>query len=180
MKIRETNIEGLVIVEPTVYNDSRGYFFESYNKAVHDKAGINHTFIQDNQSKSSYGVIRGLHMQSEPYAQTKLVRVLEGAIYDVAVDLRLGSASYGSWFGLEINETNKLQLLIPKGFAHGFSVLSKTATVFYKCDELYHPETELGIRYDDVDLAIDWKIPPDQVCVSEKDKILPSFSSFLP
>lgn len=179
MKIKETNIEGLVVIESTIYKDSRGYFFESYNQGAHAEAGLSHTFVQDNQSKSSYGVIRGLHLQSEPHAQTKLVRVLEGAIFDVAVDLRKGSSSYGKWFGLEISDENNLQLLIPKGFAHGFSVLSETATVFYKCDVLYHPESELGIKFDDADLAIDWMIPSDKVCVSEKDKILPSFGSFL-
>lgn len=179
MKIRKTDIVGLLIIEPTVYKDKRGYFFESYNKGAYLKYGLEHTFIQDNQSKSSYGVIRGLHFQSQPYTQTKLVRVLEGAIYDVAVDLRQGSDSYGKWFGLEISADNNLQLLIPKGFGHGFSVLSETATVFYKCDELYHPEAEMGIRYNDEDLSIDWKIPADKVSVSQKDMILPSFKSYL-
>lgn len=179
MKIRETDFEGLLIVEPTIYKDARGYFFESYKKGVHESAGLNQVFIQDNQSKSSYGVIRGLHLQADPYAQTKLVRVLEGSIYDVAVDLRKDSATYGKWFGLEISAENNLQLLIPKGFGHGFSVLSETATVFYKCDELYHPEAEMGIRYDDEDLAIDWKIPVDRISVSQKDMILPSFKSFM-
>lgn len=179
MKIRKTDIVGLLIIEPTVYKDKRGYFFESYNKGAYLKDGLEHTFIQDNQSKSSYGVIRGLHFQSQPYTQTKLVRVLEGAIYDVAVDLRQGSDSYGKWFGLEISADNNLQLLIPKGFGHGFSVLSETATVFYKCDELYHPEAEMGIRYNDEDLSIDWKIPADKVSVSQKDMILPSFKSYL-
>lgn len=179
MKIQETEFEGLIIVEPTVYKDNRGYFFESYNKGVHLKAGLEHTFIQDNQSKSSYGVIRGLHLQSEPFGQTKLVRVMEGAIYDVAVDLRQGSITYGKWFGLEISAENHLQLLIPKGFGHGFSVISETATVFYKCDELYHPEAEIGIRYNDEDLSIDWKIPADKASISQKDMILPSFKSYL-
>jgi dTDP-4-dehydrorhamnose 3,5-epimerase len=179
MTIRETDIEGLVVIEPTIYKDHRGYFFESYNSGVHAEAGLKHTFVQDNQSKSSYGVIRGLHLQAAPHAQTKLVRVLEGAIYDVAVDLRKGSLSYGKWFGIEINEENNFQLLIPKGFAHGFSVLSETATVFYKCDELYHPESEIGIMFNDTELAIDWKIPEDKVSVSEKDTILPSFNTFL-
>ena len=179
MKIRETDIEGLVVIEPTIYKDSRGYFFESYNSGVHAEAGLHHTFVQDNQSKSSYGVIRGLHLQAEPHAQTKLLRVLEGEVYDVAVDLRKGSSSYGQWFGIELSQKNNLQLLIPKGFAHGFSVLSETAIIFYKCDELYHPESEIGIRFDDTDLAIDWKIPKDKVSVSEKDKILPSYNTYL-
>lgn len=179
MKVRETAFEGLYIVEPMVFTDKRGYFFESYNKGVHEKAGLDQTFVQDNQSKSSYGVIRGIHLQADPFAQTKLVRVLEGAIFDVAVDLRQGSATYGKWFGLELSAENHLQLLIPKGFGHGFSVLSETATVFYKCDVLYHPEAEVGIRFDDKDLAIDWKIPADKVSVSQKDTILPSFKQFL-
>lgn len=179
MTIRETDIEGLVVVEPTIYKDNRGYFFESFNQSVHAESGLNNIFVQDNQSKSSFGVIRGLHLQSEPHAQTKLIRVLEGAIYDVAVDLRKGSSSFGKWFGLEITNENNLQLLIPKGFAHGFSVLSETATVFYKCDVLYHPKSELGIKFDDAELAIDWKIPADKVSVSEKDMILPSFKTFL-
>ncbi len=176
MTIRETDFEGLFVIEPTVYKDSRGYFFESYNKNVYTKAGLNQSFVQDNQSKSGYGVIRGIHFQLEPYAQTKLVRVLEGAIYDAAIDLRKESSTYGKWFGIEINTENNLQLLIPKGFGHGFSVLSDTATVFYKCDELYHPESERGIRYDDRDLGIDWKIPSDRISVSEKDMSLPAFN----
>ncbi len=179
MTIIETDFEGLYLVEPTIFKDSRGYFFESYNKRMHEEAGLQQTFVQDNQSKSSYGVIRGLHLQSEPHAQTKLVRVLEGAIYDVAVDLRKGSLTFGKWFGVEINEENNLQLLIPKGFGHGFSVLSETATVFYKCDELYHPELEIGVKFDDPELAIDWKIPAEKMSVSDKDKILPSFRSYL-
>jgi len=179
MTIRETDFKGLFVIEPTVFKDSRGYFFESYNKDVHAKAGLGQAFVQDNQSKSGYGVIRGIHFQEEPYAQTKLVRVLEGAIYDVAIDLRKGSSSFGQWFGIEINTENNLQLLIPKGFGHGFSVLSDTATVFYKCDELYHPESERGIRYDDKDLGIDWKIPFDKISVSEKDMKLPVFRTFM-
>ncbi len=176
MTIKETDFEGLFIIEPTVYKDSRGYFFESYNQDVHSSAGLNQHFVQDNQSKSGYGVIRGIHFQLEPHAQTKLVRVLEGAIYDIAVDLRKGSSTFGQWFGIEINAENNLQLLIPKGFGHGFSVLSDTATVFYKCDELYHPESERGIRYDDKSLGIDWKIPLDRISVSEKDMKLPAFN----
>lgn len=178
MTIRETDFEGLFVIEPIVYKDNRGYFFESYNQGVYAEAGLNQSFVQDNQSKSGYGVIRGIHFQLEPYAQTKLVRVLEGAIYDVAVDLRKGSATFGQWFGIEINAENNLQLLIPKGFAHGFSVLSETATVFYKCDELYHPESESGIKYDDKELGIDWRIPLDRISVSEKDMTLPAFSTF--
>ncbi len=179
MRVRETEFEGLYVVEPTVFEDKRGYFFESYNKGIHEKAGLDHTFVQDNQSRSTYGVIRGIHLQSDPFAQTKLVRVLEGSIYDVAVDLRQGSDTFGKWYGLEISAENHLQLLIPKGFGHGFSVLSETTTVFYKCDELYHPEAELGIKYNDPDLAIDWQIPANKLSISQKDTFLPSFKSFL-
>jgi dTDP-4-dehydrorhamnose 3,5-epimerase len=133
--------------------------------------------IQDNQSKSSYGVIRGLHYQLQPKAQSKLLRVLEGRIFDVAVDIRRNSQTYGEWFGIELSAENKKQLLIPKGFAHGFSVLSQSAVVFYKCDELYAPETDAGILYNDTNLNIDWKIPTDKVLVSEKDSKLPTFAN---
>lgn len=173
MIISETGIEGLRIIEPKVYRDQRGYFLESYKQADFENAGINHTFIQDNQSRSMRGVIRGLHLQLEPYAQTKLVRVTEGIIFDVAVDLRKGSPSYGQWFGLELSIENHLQLLIPKGFAHGFSVLSPKATILYKCDELYHPESETGIRFDDPELQVDWKIDQANAIISEKDSVLP-------
>ncbi|MDA3821761.1 MAG: dTDP-4-dehydrorhamnose 3,5-epimerase [Bacteroidales bacterium] len=173
MKVVRTNIEGLIIIEPKIFEDERGYFYESYNESSFDKAGIKNRFIQDNQSKSSYGVIRGLHMQKEPYAQTKLVRILEGEIFDVAVDLREGSPTFGRWHGIELSAESKRQFLIPKGFCHGFSVLSKTAVITYKCDELYHPESETGILYNDPKLNIDWKIPVNSVLVSNKDAILP-------
>lgn len=173
MQVKKIDIEGVLIIEPSVFKDARGYFFESYNEARYHEAGIRNKFVQDNQSKSSYGVVRGLHMQNDPFAQAKLIRVLEGSIYDVAVDMRIGSATYGKWFGLEISAENSLQLLIPRGFCHGFSVTSKTATVLYKCDEVYHPEAESGLRYNDPDLNIDWKIPPADISVSEKDKQLP-------
>ena len=173
MKIIETGIEGLKVIEPRVFTDARGYFFESFNRKKFSEQGMDIPFIQDNQSKSEYGVIRGLHMQKAPYAQTKLVRVLEGSIYDVAVDFRKGSPSYLKCFGLEISAENNRQLLIPKGFLHGFSVLSESAVVFYKCDEYYHPESEEGIRYNDPELAIDWQIPEASVKVSEKDRHLP-------
>ena len=159
MKIKETDIDGLIILEPKVFRDSRGYFMESYHKAMLEEFGITHDFIQDNQSHSTFGVIRGLHFQREPHAQTKLVRVTRGAVYDVAVDIRPHSPTYGRWYGLEINHENHVQLLIPKGFAHGFSVLSEQATVFYKCDAYYHAQSEGGIRFDDPELQIDWKIP---------------------
>ena len=173
MKIQETGIEGLRIIEPKVYRDQRGYFLESYHQKKLEALGIRHNFIQDNQSRSTKGVIRGLHFQQEPNAQTKLIRVTEGLIYDVAVDLRKGSLSYGDWFGVELSIENHLQLLIPKGFAHGFSVLSPHATILYKCDAVYHPESESGIRFDDPDLQIDWKVDQAKSTISEKDRILP-------
>ena len=145
MNIVETGIPGLVIIEPKIFEDDRGYFFESFHHGKLSQHGLQTSFIQDNQSKSSYGVIRGLHYQLNPHAQTKLVRVLEGVIYDVAVDVRKGSPTFGKWFGIELSADNKKQLYIPKGFAHGFSVLSQTAVVFYKCDNLYNPSSEGGI-----------------------------------
>jgi dTDP-4-dehydrorhamnose 3,5-epimerase len=173
MKIRKTGIEGLLILEPRVYEDQRGYFFESYHKSRFEEAGISVDFIQDNQSRSGYGVIRGLHFQRDPYAQAKLLRVLEGSIYDVAVDIRQDSPTFGRWLGLELSAGNYLQVMIPAGFAHGFSVLSAHATILYKCDSYYHPGSESGIRFDDPDLQIDWKIDPGQAIVSEKDRQLP-------
>jgi dTDP-4-dehydrorhamnose 3,5-epimerase len=173
MKVIKTGIEGLLILEPKIFEDKRGYFFESYNETKYREAGITNRWVQDNQSKSGFGVIRGLHMQNEPFAQAKLIRVLEGSIFDVAVDMRKGSPTFGQWYGHEISEENRIQMLIPKGFCHGFSVTSKTATVLYKCDEVYHPEAESGIHYNDPDLNIDWKIPSSDISVSEKDKKLP-------
>ncbi|MCP4309825.1 MAG: dTDP-4-dehydrorhamnose 3,5-epimerase [Bacteroidetes bacterium] len=173
MRIRETGIEGLTIIEPKVFRDQRGYFLESYPQAKLEALGIDHKFIQDNQSRSVMGVIRGLHFQQEPNAQTKLVRVTEGVIYDVAVDLREGSLTYGEWYGLELSIENHLQLLVPKGFAHGFSVLSPHATILYKCDAVYHPESESGIRFDDPELHIDWKVSQSSAIISEKDRVLP-------
>jgi len=175
MKITETGLDGLLIIEPDVYEDQRGYFFESYNREKLKAEGIDYQFVQDNQSKSAYGVIRGLHYQMEPKAQTKLVRVLNGEIFDVAVDMRKGSRSYGKWFGLEISCKSRKQLLIPKGFAHGFSVLSEQAIVFYKCDEYYAPECDAGVLYNDPELNIDWKIPADKALLSAKDSALPLF-----
>jgi dTDP-4-dehydrorhamnose 3,5-epimerase len=173
MRTKETGIEGLLIIEPEVYSDQRGYFFECYHAEKLSQLGISHTFVQDNQSRSVKGVIRGLHFQREPYAQTKLIRVTEGCVYDVAVDIRSGSRTFGKWFGIELSTENHLQLLIPKGFAHGFSVLSPHATILYKCDNYYHPESESGIRYDDPDLQIDWKVDEASAIVSEKDRDLP-------
>ena len=178
MTVITTDFDGLLVLEPKVFEDERGYFFESYNKAVLEKEGIGHSFVQDNESRSSYGVIRGLHMQIAPHSQTKLIRVLEGRIFDVVVDLREGSSTYGKWFGIELSDSNKKQLLIPKGFCHGFSVLSENATVFYKCDAYYHPEAEAGIHHNDPDLNIDWKIPDTHRLVSEKDSKLPFLKDF--
>lgn len=175
MPFTTCEIPGLIIVEPTIFADSRGYFFEAYNQDVFQKNGITCNFVQDNQSKSSYGVIRGLHYQLNPHAQAKLVRVLEGVIYDVAVDIRKGSPTFGKYFGLELSAENKKQLFIPAGFAHGFSVLSETAVVMYKCDALYNKQSEGGIRFDDAALGIDWKVGSAQAIVSEKDIQLPSF-----
>lgn len=173
MIVKETGIEGLLILEPKVFKDRRGFFYESYHKEEFSRHDIGYEFIQDNQSRSSIGVIRGLHFQKEPYAQAKLVRVTEGAIFDVVVDIRPGSPSYGHWFGIELSAENFLQLMIPGGFAHGLSILSDQATVQYKCDQYYRPESESGIRFDDPDLQIDWRIDPEKAVISEKDRILP-------
>jgi len=174
MEIRETGIEGLLVIKPKIFEDERGYFFESFNESDLDKAGHPFHFIQDNQSKSAYGVVRGLHYQLEPRAQTKFVRVLEGSIWDVAVDLRQNSPTYLQWKGVELSAENKLQMLIPKGFAHGFSVLSDTAVVLYKCDEFYAPDFETGIRYDDPEIGIDWKVKPEDRILSGRDLAMPS------
>jgi dTDP-4-dehydrorhamnose 3,5-epimerase len=173
MPFIKTELEGLLIFEPKVFEDSRGYFFEAYNNSVFKEAGINMTFVQDNQSQSSYGVIRGLHYQNDPHAQTKLVRVLVGSILDIAVDIRKSSATYGKVFAIELSDENKKQLFIPPGFAHGFSVLSEKAVVLYKCDALYNKESEGGIIYNDPSLNIDWQIPADKAIISDKDKLLP-------
>jgi dTDP-4-dehydrorhamnose 3,5-epimerase len=175
MTIEKTTIQDLVIITPTVFEDSRGYFFEAYNQAKFLENGIDYQFMQGNQSFSKRGVIRGLHLQINPFAQAKLVRVLEGEILDVAVDLRKNSATYGQHVSVVLSGDNKKQLMVPHGFAHGFSVLSETASVLYKVDQLYHKESERGIRYDDPILAIDWQVSPEEVIVSEKDLILPSF-----
>lgn len=169
MPFIETGIPGLVIFEPKVFEDSRGHFFESYNTQTFLQQGINIKFVQDNQSKSSYGVIRGLHFQNPPHAQCKLVRVLVGTILDVAVDIRTGSPTYGKCFSLELSAENKKQLFIPGGFAHGFSVLSETAEVLYKCDNYYNKESEGGILYNDPSLNIDWQIPANKAIISDKD-----------
>ena len=171
-----TDIPDLLIFDPIVFKDNRGYFFESYNEQTFIKEGIGNRFVQDNQSFSTFGVIRGLHYQLSPHAQTKLVRVLQGRVLDVAVDLRRSSATFGQTFAIELSADNKRQLLIPHGFAHGFSVLSATAEVSYKCDSLYNKESEGGIRYDDPQLNIDWQVPAEKAIVSAKDLALPLFA----
>ena len=175
MKIIKTYIPDLLIIEPKVFEDERGYFFESYNKEEFINNNVNIDFVQDNQSKSMYGVIRGLHYQLAPHSQTKLVRALRGTILDVAVDIRKDSPTYGKSFSIELSEENKKQLLIPQGFAHGFSVLTDYAVFSYKCDNLYNPNSERGINFLDPMLNIDWKIDKTKAVVSTKDKVNPSF-----
>jgi len=175
MKAELTEFEGLQVLTPAVYSDERGFFFESYNSERFEKAGLNHQWLQDNQSFSRKGVIRGLHFQKPPHAQAKLVRVLSGRILDVVVDLRSGQPTYGKVFAIELSAENKMQLLIPRGFAHGFSVLSETAEVMYKCDGIYNKASELGIKYNDTILKIDWQISESEAIVSEKDQQLPGF-----
>ncbi len=173
MKIIETRLPELIIIEPKVFEDDRGYFYESYNEDTFRQLGLKFKFVQDNQSLSSYGVIRGLHYQLNPYAQTKLVRVLQGRIFDVAVDLRKNSDTFGKSFGIELSAENKKQLLVPRGFAHGFSVLSESAVVFYKCDSLYNKKAERGINPFDDSLHINWRIEKENAIISEKDKLAP-------
>jgi dTDP-4-dehydrorhamnose 3,5-epimerase len=175
MNITETGFDGLLIFEPEVFSDSRGYFFESFNAESFRKSGISFSPVQDNESKSYKGVIRGLHYQLKPFDQAKLIRVIEGKILDVALDLRKNSATYGKWFGTELDSASKKQFFIPKGFAHGFSVLSETAIIHYKCDNLYNPKLERGISVLDQALAIDWKTDPSEAIISFKDKNNPLF-----
>ncbi len=175
MEVMETPIRDLVVVKPKVFNDARGFFLETYNRARYVEAGINAEFVQDNMSKSSYGVIRGLHFQKDPHCQAKLVSVVEGAVYDVAVDLRAGSPTYGQWYGVELTGENRWQFFIPRGFAHGFSVLSETAVFTYKCDNLYCPAAEGGVLFSDPTLNIDWRIPQEKAIISEKDTKHPLF-----
>lgn len=176
MKIVETGLPGLVVIEPRVFEDDRGYFFESYQRDRYHEAGIDKPFIQDNESKSVKGVVRGLHYQLGESAQAKLVRVVKGSVFDVAVDLRKGSPTFGKWFGLEIDENNKKQLYVPRGFAHGFSVLSETAIFTYKCDNVYERSSERSINPFDPALAINWKLEGIEAIVSEKDLIAPMFA----
>lgn len=178
MPFISTKIKDVVIFEPRIFTDDRGYFFETYNEKLFDDNGIAAKFVQDNQSKSSYGVIRGLHFQKGEHAQAKLVRVLQGSVLDVAVDLRAGSETYGKYVAVELSDVNNLQLFIPRGFAHGFSVLSRTAVFAYKCDNLYCKESEGGIDCNDPDLGIDWQIPAEDRVLSEKDKLHPLFKDF--
>jgi dTDP-4-dehydrorhamnose 3,5-epimerase len=175
MKIIETGFEGLLIIEPVVYSDSRGYFMESFNNDTFNKAGLSFVPVQDNESRSAKGVIRGLHYQLKPFDQAKLIRVIEGKILDVAFDMRKKSNTYGKWFGIELDSENKKQLFIPKGFAHGFSVLSDYALILYKCDNLYNRDYERGIAINDPALGIDWKTDISIATVSEKDSKNPRF-----
>lgn len=185
MNVIKTNIEGVLIIEPKVFNDARGYFFESFSQREFDekvKPILGHTirFVQDNESMSSYGVMRGLHFQRPPFTQSKLVRCVKGAVLDVAVDIRKGSPTFGQHVAVELTEDNHRQFFISKGFAHGFAVLSETAVFQYKCDEFYHPEADGGISIMDQSLGINWKIPTDQALLSEKDtkhKMLVNFNS---
>ncbi|MFV0589993.1 MAG: dTDP-4-dehydrorhamnose 3,5-epimerase [Draconibacterium sp.] len=177
MKIIETGLPGLLIVEPRVFDDSRGYFFESYQQNRYKEAGVSASFVQDNESKSVKGVVRGLHYQLNEFAQAKLVRVIQGAVFDVAVDLRTGSPTFGKWYGVELSADNKKQLFIPRGFAHGFSVLSETAIFTYKCDNYYNKEAERSIQPFDRKLNIDWQVDEKQAIVSEKDFEAPLFDN---
>ena len=177
MNIIKTDIEGVVIIEPKVFGDSRGYFFESYSQRDFNSLVGEVNFVQDNESKSCYGVIRGLHFQKPPFEQSKLVRVVKGKVLDVAVDIREGSPTFGKHVAVELSEENHRQLFIPKGFAHGFSVLSEEAVFQYKCDNFYAPEYEGAIAWDDPALGIDWRIPSDKTILSEKDMRHPTLGA---
>lgn len=180
MEVIQTKIEGVLIIKPKVFGDERGYFFESFNqKDFTAQTGYDITFVQDNESKSKYGVLRGLHFQKPPYTQSKLVRVVKGRVLDVAVDIRKNSPTYGEYVSVELTEENHLQFFIPKGFAHGFSVLSEEAIFQYKCDEFYNPQSEGALAWNDNTLNIDWKLPFNDVILSEKDKNHPMFNDFV-
>lgn len=171
MEVIKTDIEGVVIIEPRIFRDDRGYFYESFSQREFEEKVCRTTFVQDNQSKSSYGVLRGLHFQKPPYCQSKLVRCIKGAVLDVAVDLRKGSPTFGKHVAVELTGENHRQLFVPRGFAHGFAVLSEEAVFQYKCDNFYNKESEGAIAWDDPELAIDWRIPADKALLSEKDKL---------
>ena len=170
MKVIDTAIEGVKVIEPEVFGDARGYFFEVWNRAKFAEAGIEVDFVQDNESFSTYGVLRGLHYQMPPYTQAKLVRVISGTVLDVVVDIRKGSPTFGKNVGVELSGENKRQLFAPRGMAHGFAVLSATATFAYKCDNIYAPSHERSIRFNDPDLAVNWQIPPENYLLSDKDR----------
>jgi dTDP-4-dehydrorhamnose 3,5-epimerase len=178
MKVVETPLEGVLVIEPKVFEDSRGYFFEAYNKAVFEKAGIHAEFVQDNQSLSQKGVLRGMHFQNPPYAQGKLVRVIKGAVQDVVVDIRSKSKTYGQYFSIELTEENKKMLWVPPGFAHGFLTLADNTVFFYKCTNYYNKESEGAILWNDKDLSIPWKIT-EGLIMSEKDKNATPFKDFV-
>lgn len=175
MNVIKTDIDGVLIIEPKIFQDSRGYFFESFSENRYKDCGITANFIQDNESMSCYGVVRGLHYQLPPYSQSKLVRVIKGKVLDVAVDIRKSSKTFGKYISVELSEENKRQLFIPAGFAHGFSVLSESVIFSYKCDNYYNPSSERGIKFDDDFLSIDWKIHKEKMIVSDKDKLYPAF-----
>lgn len=178
MEVIKTPIEGLLIIEPRIFSDARGYFFESFSQRDFDEKVGHVTFVQDNESMSTRGVIRGLHFQRPPYTQTKLVRCVRGAVLDIAVDIRKGSPTYGQHVAVELTGDNHRQFLISKGFAHGFAVLSEEAVFQYKCDEFYHPEADAGIQLSDPALGIDWRIPFDEAIMSDKDTKHPLFKDF--
>ena len=179
MEVIKAKIEGVFIIEPKVFGDARGYFFESYSaREFKEKTGLDITFVQDNESKSRYGVLRGLHFQLPPYTQSKLVRCVKGKVLDVAVDIRKGSPTYGKWVSCELTEENHRQFFVPKGMAHGFCVLSEEAVFQYKCDEFYHPEVDGGISILDESLGIDWGIPMDKALLSDKDTKHPCLKDF--
>jgi len=179
MIFTETSIKGVIIIKPKIFNDSRGYFFESYNEQEFAKNGIPNKFVQDNQSFSGYGTIRGLHFQKDVFAQAKLVRVISGRVLDVAVDLRPGSKTLGQHIAVKLTDKNKRMLFIPRGFAHGFSVLSETAEFAYKCDNFYNKESESGIIWNDSSININWKIPKGKVLISDKDAVLQTLKEFV-
>ena len=176
MEVIKTEIDGVVIIEPRIFKDDRGYFYESFSQREFEEKVCRTTFVQDNQSKSSYGVVRGLHFQKPPYSQSKLVRCIKGAVLDVAVDIRKGSPTFGKYVAVELTEDNHRQFFVPRGFAHGFAVLSEEAVFQYKCDNFYNKESEGSVAWNDPQLGIDWRIPAEKVLLSEKDKLSKGFT----